>query len=54
MRPTARSMRSSWWAGWTGPRCAHRSNERFDVSRMVDEYVEVYRRIVDRDRVRGR
>ena len=27
---------------------------RFDVSRMVDEYIEVYRRIVDRYPVRGR
>jgi len=27
---------------------------RFDVSRMVDEYIEVYRRIVERSPARGR
>jgi glycosyltransferase involved in cell wall biosynthesis len=27
---------------------------RFGIARMVDEYVEVYRRIVDRHRQRGR
>jgi hypothetical protein len=27
---------------------------RFDVSRMVDEYIDVYRRIVERDRARDR